>query len=101
LRPNISDWVALWDKLKVKFKQQDSEWRLLRLVQEIGDAAHALTYREYYGFKMDYNPEFKKALADAFAQLYMICFNEGFKIDEIETIGYKELEYAIEKRLPK
>jgi len=101
MRPNISDWFALWEKLKLKFKQQDSEWRMLRLIDQIGDAASALSYREYEGYKIGYNAELKKALGDAFAQLYMMCFNEGFHIDEVEQIGYNELAQAIEKRLPK
>lgn len=100
-RPTIEEWRAVWAQLKNKYLQQDEKWRLLRVVDEIGSAAKALTYKEYYSFSGGFNAEIKKALADSLAQIYMMAFCMGFNVEELERIGMEELKYAILTRLPK
>lgn len=100
-RPTIEEWRLVWVQLKDKYLQQDEKWRLLRVVDEVGSLAKALTYKEYYSFSGGYNAEIKKALADSIAQINMLCFCFGFDVAEVEKIGMEELKYAIMKRLPK
>lgn len=99
-KDRFAEWRKLWEKLKTKYKQTDREWRLLRLVQEVGDAAKCVTYSEYYGIE-GFREELKKALADAFAMLIMMALNEGIELEEMEKLGLDELEHAIKERLPK
>lgn len=75
-------------------------WRLSRIVDEVGGLAKSCGYYEYDESE-GYLAEMKKSLGDIIAQVMMFICNEGFDIKEIEDIGYKELQYAIEKRLPK
>jgi len=94
------DWINLWDKLKSKKLQTDRMWRLLRIFHELGDASKCVSYGEYYG-KEGYKAELEKALSDALAMLYMMALNEGINLNHMEFIAIRELENAIEKRLPK
>lgn len=96
----FAKWIDLWLLLKVKHKQTDREWRLLRLVSELCHAAKCVADGEYYG-KLGYQEELRKALADSFAQVIMMALNEGFDLEELEKLGQEELLHAIEKRLPK
>jgi hypothetical protein len=100
-RPTVEEWRLVWVQLKDKYLQQDEKWRLLRIVDEVGDAAKALTYKEYYSYSGGYNAELKKALSDIIATTYMAAFCFGFNIEEVERIGIEELKDAIMKRLPK
>lgn len=102
MRVTIEDWHEVWEQLKRKYLQDDSMWRLLKLVKELGSAADAMTMMKYYEYREGYSGELKLALADAIAMIFMMCTKEGFNIEEVEKLAIDHLKEAIATgRLPK
>jgi NTP pyrophosphatase (non-canonical NTP hydrolase) len=100
-RVSFEDWQKLWKSLKGKFEQQDVKWRTLAVFHEAGDIAKAVRYMTYECQTAGNLAEIKKGLGDLLAQAYMLALCCGLDLKEVERIGYEELKYAIEKRLPK
>jgi hypothetical protein len=58
------------------------------LQYELGDLMKAFCYMEFYPqYKVAYRGEAKAAMADAIAQLDLICEREGWDFNELRELG--------------